>query len=209
MWHTLCKPRWSGRCVVAAPGPSLTKEVAEECLGEQVIAVQDAYRLLPEAEIMYFCDSEWFRHHKGCRDYVGEIWTSHSLAPANDKRKLFDEYKELNVIQGKEGNGFSFDPAFLHYGRNSGFQAVNLALLFGATSIVLVGFDMRIVEGKEHFFGGHPAGLRGTTKEQFEGFVQAFEQAKLPEGIEIFNATPGSALKCFPSITLDGVHCGR
>jgi hypothetical protein len=190
--------RWSGRCVVAAPGPSLTEEVAELCRGERVIAVNDAYRLLPWAEVKYACDAQWWEIHS-CNVLSGEKWTSHSLSPKNDKRGMSAGF---HIIEGRDGVGFSRDPAVIHYASNSGFQAVNLALLFGADSIVLVGFDMREVGGKTHFFGNHKTPLRDG--HQFGPWIRKFADAaaRLGPAPRIINATPGSALTCFPMMPL-------
>lgn len=193
--------RWSGRCIVAASGPSLTPEVAEMCRGERVIAVNDAYRLLPFADVLYACDAAWWDHHAGCRDFAGERWTSHSLSPKNDKTKAADRL-DLRVIEGREAAGFSTDPARIHYASNSGFQATNLAILFGADPIILVGFDMRRIDGKSHFFGSHKAPLRESS--QYGVWCSRFTTAAqmLGGSPTIINATPGSALKCFPMMPL-------
>lgn len=197
------EPRFSGRrVVVAATGPSLTPEIAELCRDEIVIAVNDAWRLLPWAALLYACDGRWWGYHNGCPDFAGERWTSHSLHPPNDKSQIAGRFG-LHVIAGVHKSGFSRAPALLHYGRNSGFQAVNLALLAGADPIVLVGFDMRAVDGKRHFFGEHPKAVRRNNI-PFAEFVGAFERAArdLPAGVHILNATPGSALGCFPVVPL-------
>lgn len=190
--------RWAGRCIVAASGPSLTEEVAGMCRGERVIAVNDAYRLLPWADVKYACDAAWWQIHR--RNVLsGECWTSHSLSPKNDKRNMTEGFC---VIAGRDGAGFSRDPAFIHYASNSGFQAVNLAILFGADPIILVGFDMREVGGKSHFFGRHKAPLRDHA--QFGVWCTKFAKAaELLNGTpRIINATPGSALTCFPMMPL-------
>lgn len=192
--------RWSGRSIVAAPGPSLTEDVAALCRGERVIAVNDAYRLLPFADVTYACDLAWWDVHR-LNLLAGEKWTSHSMSPKNDKRAVADQWG-LQVIEGRDAPGFSRDPAVIHYGNNSGYQAVNLAILFGADPIVLVGFDMREVEGKSHFFGRHKAPLRDHA--QFGIWCSKFAKAaeKLGPAPRIINATPGSALTCFPLMPL-------
>lgn len=192
--------RWSGRCIVAASGPSLTEEVAALCRGERVIAVNDAYRLLPWADVTYACDKAWWGIHR-LNVLAGEKWTSHGLSPKNDKRDVADQWG-LRVIAGEDRPGFSVDPARIHYASNSGFQAVNLAILFGADPIVLVGFDMRHVDGKSHFFGNHKAPLRDHA--QFGVWRSKFAKAaeKLGGSPKIINCTPQSALTCFPSMPL-------
>jgi hypothetical protein len=200
------EPFWQDMtAIVAATGPSLTVGVAECCRWAHaagthaVIAVSDAWRLMPWADALYSCDARWWDLHQPA--FAGDKWSSHHL-PDNDKRAAASRHG-LNLVRGRAGQGFSFDPECIHYGANSGFQAVNLALLFGARRIVLVGFDMRLVGGRSHFFGEHPAGLRRTSNHR--NFISAFEvaAASLPAGIEIRNATPGSALRGFPSIDLD------
>jgi hypothetical protein len=204
--HERIEPIWQGNAaIVAASGPSLTEEAAERCRRaylagtHRVIAVSDAWKLMRWADAVYSCDRGWWDLHQP--DFDGHKWSSHHV-PDNDKRAAASRHG-LNLVRGAPGNGFSFAPDHIHYGRNSGFQAVNLALLFGAVRIVLVGFDMRLVAGRSHFFGEHPAGLRRTLN--YQNFIKAFEAAasSLPAGVEILNATPGSALTCFPTVNLD------
>ena len=182
------------KAIVAAPGPSL-QNVAD-LVNEAdwpVIAVQDAYRLV-DADILYGCDARWWKHHKGCPDFKGQKWASHNHRDhADDKREVAELYG-LNLIKGTAGDGYSTDPDVIHYGDNSGFQAINLAIAFGATYIVLVGYDMRFVEGKSHFFGDHPKGLY--QRKEYAAFIKKFTEP--PEGVTIINATPGSALEIYP-----------
>jgi hypothetical protein len=196
--------------VVAATGPSLTRDIASACEGIPVIAVNDAYRLFPSAELLYACDAAWWRQHGGCPEFMGEKWSSHGGADHNDKRTAAREYG-LRLVQGRAEPGFSFDPSLIHYGDNSGFQAVNVAghKIGWRGRIALVGFDMRQVGGRRHFFGDHPRGLTNTTKGYGLWPAKFAAAAKtLPETIEIINCTPGSAITCFPMMELaDAVRC--
>lgn len=196
--------RWNGKkVIVAASGPSLNSNIAEICNGEIVLAVNDAIRLFPKAEVLYSCDADWWEVNNFVLDFTGERWTSHSLSPRNDKRNLKNQ-ELFHIIEGKDLPGFSRDPEFIHYGNNSGFQAVNLAILFGAKEIVLVGFDMRNVGDKSHFFGNHKAPLRSTSA--FSVWVDRFEKAnRLLNDVRIVNCTPNSALTCFPMMPLEQV----
>jgi hypothetical protein len=206
----MIEKRWLGaKCIVAATGPSLTPAVAERCQAaatHRLIAVNDAYKLLPKADILYACDSAWWAHHKGCKGFAGEKWSSHDFNQGrlNDKLNTAQAY-DLHLVDGvhAEAEGFSFNPERIHYGANSGFQAINLALLFGVAEVVLVGFDMRAVEGKQHFFGNHPRPLNNPN--MYPTFLENFTIAArlLPPSIRIVNATPNSALTCFPSATLE------
>lgn len=187
-------------CVVAATGPSFNAQVARECCIFNMIAVNDAYRLAPWAEVLYACDASWWDVHKGCPDFHGEKWSSHDNE-TNNKTKCAKTYG-LHLVPGHKSNRFSLDDT-VSYGSNSGFQAINLAILFGATYIVLVGFNMCKVNGKRHFFGNHPEPLRNAVS--YEDWLEIFTEAasNLPEGIRIVNATPDSALDCFPKLSLE------
>jgi len=183
---------------VAAPGPSLVP-VHEG----PVVVVQDAWRTIPWADVLYGCDPSWWRYHKGT-EFKGEKWSTHEgpEGSTNDKAEA-QRLWGVRCVKGVSGAGFSLDPSVIHYGDNSGFQAINLAILFGCKHIILVGFNMQKVGGKSHNFGEHPPELlSGTT---YLPFVRHFEQAAkmLPQHIRIVNATPDSALTCFPMMTLD------
>lgn len=183
--------------MVAASGPSLVPLD----LALPTIAVNDAYQLV-RAEILYACDEKWWDTHEGARDFAGEKWSSYTKPNPKTKRSPHDKTRcaekyGLRLVEGKHGNGFSTDPEFIHYGGNSGFQAINLGMHFGARRILLVGFDMR----GSHFFGKHPKGLRNADPARF---IPAFDKAaRLLKDVEIINCTPGSALKCFPRMELD------
>jgi hypothetical protein len=194
-------PRWSGTVIVAATGPSLTHLVAEDCWGWPTIAINDAWRLMPWADICYGADYQWWHCHKGLPDFAGEKWIVRTDQQSNTRQWVIDQYK-LRVVLGRSGDTFSVDPAFirlgiLNVGANSGFQAINLAILLGATEIVLVGFDMRKVDNKAHFFGDHPKKLN--KKQNFRNWIAniATAAASVPPGVRIVNCTPDSALRCF------------
>lgn len=160
---------------------------------------------MPWADMLYACDELWWRHYKGCPDFAGEKWSSHGAVGSkrhNDKLKVAEEFG-LNLVAGQDELGFSLDPEIIHYGSNSGFQALNIAILTGATPIILVGFNMQDVDKQRHFFGNHPAGLRNTG--DYRNFARHFARAakRLPPEIKILNATPNSALTCFPKVELE------
>ncbi len=193
-WHT---------CVVAASGPSLTSEQVESVRASRlpVLAVNDAYRRLPGAQVLYACDNAWWRvHGEHARGFAGERWSCHCAEGSshNDKRKVADQFG-VQLVAGRDGSTFSFDPGFIRYGHNSGFQAVNLALLFGAVRIILIGFDMH----GTHFFGAHPKPLRNAAS--YGSFIRSFTIAarELPRHISIVNCAPGSALTAFRKADLD------
>lgn len=85
-------------------------------------------------------------------------------------------------------------------GGNSGFQALNLAIKWGASRILLVGFDMTIAGG-EHWHGRHPQGLNNPGQHNVRRWLSADWSA--PAGVEIINCNAGSALDAYPKMPFE------
>jgi len=101
-------------------------------------------------------------------------------------------------------HGLSRDPKKIHTGMNSGYAAVNLAYHLGATRILLLGYDMQLDGDKRHWFGAHPAGME--VDSNYSNFMRQFGTIKPAEyGIEVWNCTRRTAMKCFPIYDLDEV----
>lgn len=169
-----------------------------------MLVCQDAHRLMPWADKLYGCDAKWWNAYNGVPGFAGEKWSTHGLGNSgNDKTEVAEKYG-INLVYGTQADhaGFSFDPGLIHYGNNSGFQAINLALLLGATYVVLVGYNMQCVDNRVHFFGDHPKPL--FNKRDLEEWVPLLRTAaeQLPDGVTIINATPDSAIDCFPQMSL-------
>lgn len=97
-------------------------------------------------------------------------------------------------------------PGILASGGNSGYQAVNLAYMFGARRIILLGFDMQHTGGRRHFHADYPAGMGNAEpvaawRDRFGRLATALHV----RGVEVVNATRQTALTCFPRSDLDEV----
>lgn len=98
----------------------------------------------------------------------------------------------------------------IHFGSNSGYQAINLAYLLGASKIVLLGYDMQRDGEQVHFFGNHPYHKPGggptnsLMKDWCEKFV-ALARDLNNEGVEVINATRKTALTAFDRLVLEEV----
>lgn len=98
----------------------------------------------------------------------------------------------------------------IHFGSNSGYQAVNLAYLLGAKKIILLGYDMQTDGDQVHFFGKHPYHQRSGSpsnslmKDWCEKFVALARDLKL-EGVEVINATRKTALTAFDHQELESI----
>lgn len=181
--------------VCLGTGPSLTADDVEACRGRAfVIAVNDAYRLAPWADVLYACDAKWWEHHQGAQEFQGMKF---GLQKGPER---FD----VQVLGRGSASGLSLDPSELCTGQNSGYQAINLAVLLGAVRIVLLGYDLQARNAKHtHFFGNHPSALQKASP--YASFLQYFRTLPAPlkaAGVSVINATRETALTCFERMPL-------
>jgi hypothetical protein len=174
----------------------------------RVIAINDAYTLLPFADVLYFADNRWYQWHKdrpAFRAFRGE-----KVSIENCNLWIDDPHvatlRNLSLTGGTMGK-LSTNPSGIHTGRNSGYQAINVAYLRGALTIVLLGYDMRNSDDdRSHFFGEHPN--RKSDPATYRQFRQEFKRMAVTAynmGIDILNATPGSELEAFPMVSLESM----
>lgn len=113
----------------------------------------------------------------------------------------------LHWIKGCGEAGLGRDR--IHWGGNSGFQAINLAWLWGVRRFVLLGFDMQTGPGgQRHWFGDHPPGQGFNNPDKFNAWIRAMEilaRDLSDQAVEIYNASRQSALTCFPRIAIDRI----
>jgi hypothetical protein len=194
---------WPGSLVVClATGPSLTQADVEACRGHHVIVVNDAYRLAPWADILYACDAKWWswKVNRSAWAFPGLKYS----IQAESKRWC----KDVHVLQMTGNDGLELQPTGLRTGRNSGYQAINLAVHLGARRILLLGYDMGLGPKNEPHFqtpewnGQHPESHHSPYvifKRKFETIVEPLKQA----GVEVINCSRRSALTAFPRMTLE------
>jgi len=174
--------------VILATGPSLHASDIELFISGDIrlYAVNDAYRLAPYADYLLAGDGVWWDHHYGRvkQHSYSDLWTT-------DRRA----HQEYGI------NHFQLTRPF--YSANSAIQAVCLAThIHHCRRVVLLGQDLHDHNGK-HFFGSHPPPLDRPSR--YGNFIDMFCRLKEtewePMGVEIVNATPGSAMTCFPVMT--------
>jgi hypothetical protein len=206
---------WDGETAVCfGGGPSLNQADVDYCIsrGWRRICCNDAFLLDPYADVLTFFDDHW--HH----------WHAEELTQFQGKYII--AWKKVQPARGvtirfvKHRRGLlSFDPSTV-MGRNTGQVALNIAYLFGVKRILLLGYDMRSVNGKYNWHDRHrheggphsswiPRRSRELPEERYKfRFIPAMEQtgkALIRKGVEILNCTTDSALTAFPFVALADV----
>lgn len=157
-----------------------------------------------EADHLYAADFHWWKYHISdiARDFDGKCWSCETPGNGNWGKQDPAAWGITTLKCGIVGKGLSRDPDSIVGGSNSGYQAIGLAYHLGASTIILLGFDMHCHGGKSHWFGDHPKGFNSNNK--YERFIAAYRTIK-PEnyGIEILNCSRKTALDAFPLVNLD------
>lgn len=186
---------WRGECVaIVACGPS-AKGTNLEILRDRihVIAIKEAHELCPWADVVYGCDAPWWLWKEGLPGYKGTKIT-YAMQAAN-------KYRDLRRVEIKHNDKILLDePAVIGSGGNSGFQAINIAVQFGATGIALIGFDCTDRSGP-HFYGRNNwPNANNPGADNFQRWLRAFN-AVAPDlkrlGVEVVNTAEHTALHCF------------
>lgn len=183
-------------CVASGESLSLAQcaevAVARRAGRCRIIVVNDNWRRIPDADILYAADRAWWRKYIGDVNlgFHGERWTV-------DDRAARDY--GLTYVLSRAGTRLqSIKEKRIALGSNSGFQAMMLSRMLGARRIILIGYDMQ----GEHWFGRHPDGLANGKAETYIKYFDAVAPQLAAEGIDVANCTITTALTCFRRSTL-------
>jgi hypothetical protein len=190
--------KWDGQTVaVLASGPSLTQQqlhavsAARKAGKCKAVAVNATALALAHFDMVYAGDFLFWKH------YIARIRQAQPNAELWTVDRNAAERFQLNHIKGVNQPGLGAGN-HIRLGGNSGYQAINLAVLLGAAKVLLLGFDMHAPAGRKHWHDDHPHPM--TQNQCFEEWLHKFEKLATDlegEGIEVLNCTPGSALDCF------------
>lgn len=180
------------RTICVASGPSFSPEQAQAITAAQaigawrVIVVNDNWRRIPTADILYAGDASWYlstpdpdrylpiaghdpHFLRGASNleasrfaFAGERWIQADRDYLDRDRRASERIREIEadgvrfVRAVRRNVPLPIGDARIASGNNSGFAAIMLARLFGARTIALVGYDMQRTGGREHWFGRHP-----------------------------------------------------
>ncbi len=204
---------WEGETIaIIAGGPSLTQSQVDYVRGKcKVIVINSSYLLAPWADLLYFCDNRWYEEcgHKDRTEFIEFKGIKVTLRNPSMP-------EEIKKLDHRGGTGLCLEPDGLMTGSNSGYQCMNLAYHLGGNRQLLLGYDMKIINGKSHWHGGHKKDPKHTYTGKADLIVLAhktLEYTMLPKfltivkplkeaGIEVINCTPDSALDCFPKANL-------
>lgn len=182
---------WNGeRCFILCGGASLAQQVEfMPQLKGRVIAVKHGVRLRRDADVAFFAGERpaeiappLLRIFRG--QYIVVRGRGHAVFPPEAKR--------LGRTPNHEQ--FSSDPTMV-CGFDAGTSAINLAVLFGAVEIILLGYDM--IGGRwfsdKHYLPTPPE----SDFQRHMGPLPALAVDAVRKGVRIVNCSPISRVMCF------------
>lgn len=191
---------------ILGTGPSLTQQQIEAIAPYRKFGANLTYRL--GVDVALGCNWQfWDTYYSDAVKHGGMLWTT--------RKESAEKYEKLNYIEERWEPGLSVDQNYVCAHHGSGPQVLNLAYHYGVRVFCLLGWDMRYpgkvtdrrYNGLRHYFGEYPKHLQHWPKTgdngEFTGLIKEMETIRPKDyGIKIINCTEGSALKCFPMMSL-------
>ncbi len=194
---------WRGyTAVILASGPSLTAEqvLTVENAEVKTIAVNSTVYKMAIPDVAYAGDLLWLKANHNKID----VGRATKTARWTCDRSAAERYG-LNWIKGVNREGLSRESKWINTNGNSGFQAINLAYLFGVRRILLLGFDMCLgVNGERHHHPDHPAPMvQAQTFGDWLYKANFLARDLKDAGCEVINCSGRTALTCWPRSTIE------
>lgn len=151
-----------------------------------MIVTNTTYQLAPWADALFAMDEKWWR----------EYWVDVAEKFKGRRYTVCSQAARYGVQRAMNG-----EAVMQAYG-NSGAGAIMLAATYGASRIVLLGYDCQRTGGRAHWHGDHPSSLGNAGslprwQQQFNELRQRIQR------VEIINCSRSTALKVFPRQTLE------
>lgn len=186
-------------CFIVAGGPSLKGFDWTLLDGKFTIAINRSYEVLPNANIIYFTDNDfWKVHEKGLLAHKGKKIKG-SLPNRVIKHPEVKEY----ILTGP--NGLDLTPGKLQHGHNSSYAAINLATQLGFKKIYLLGVDMKWGKPKDrstsHWHSGHKRTDPETVYRKMADCYKTIVEPLKKQGVQVINLNPKSGLDVFPKLS--------
>lgn len=191
--------------VLVGGGPSHAAIDLAVLMGHRFAAINSSCRkvrpIATKDDILYFTDNSWSENHPDLIDsWPGIVICANS----HTKRRLGDRVRYVDVVELSKRIGVPSEIS----SASSGHTMTCLLQIMGAKRVFLVGFECQPVGGRTH---GHDdyqtddlAVFHGQFLPGWRGLAPAFARM----GVEIINATPGSAIDAFPIMVLSDALAG-
>jgi len=189
---------------IVAGGYSVNSINMDYLHDKNTIAINDSYKILPNATALFWCDNSWAgREADGLKEHKTLLRFNSRHYGHNHILKDIKTSGGATVLN-RTGD-YGFDPIIDNVrGNNGGVQCLNFVINLKPRKIYLIGYDMRdnpVERGKTHWHDYHTVQIRHDTYSRL--FIPSMvslhkELQKMNIKIPIINCSRTSALSCFP-----------
>ena len=204
-YGAVTEPWWSDKpLAIVGTGPSL-KGFDFAALNDprwRVLAVKQAVWDLPFADACFGLDIPWMRRERERLIELAARIPLYLAVPDEEPGKYDPIPHAINLIRTRVCDVMSEKPTHIESGGNSGFGAVNLALLKRARRVVLFGYDYYAGHYCEDRYAHNAPGHNARYWPRWgENFIRCADQLK-GCGMTVINASPRSTVDAFPKVTI-------
>jgi hypothetical protein len=196
----LITPDWAGQpAFIICGGPSAAEQGIERLRGRRVIVINASVKAAPWADILIFADDNpWRWYRSEIEAFNGRVVKVYDGKPSARFPVRFEQYRKTRPPV------LSRDPSCLTLARTTTTGAINLAAHLGSRLIVTLGLDgKRSEDGRSHHHKPHPKPPMLGCWEKHRKELCSIVPSLKEWGVEVLNASPGSACDAFPIVTLD------
>lgn len=179
---------WGNTVAVLGSGPSLTVEDIDLLRAHKVpmIAVNSTWKVCRDCIGIYAGDYRWWK------SYGDDIDIN---VPRYSRSKNAERHHKAKYVRSRVKGQY-----------NSGMMAVEVAILKGASQVIMLGFDCSVKNGIHHH-GPHKQSPN-PNPERCKRWVKMFEQLKRThKQAKVVNCSRYTELKTYPVRPLEDVLC--
>jgi hypothetical protein len=196
------RPDWAGeQCFIIAGGPSVKTQPVELLQGRKVIAINSSYTVAPRASVLFFNDYGWWLdHRRNVAKFAGQVITT---CPGINNAKVLRLRNSRPGRKSPKPVTLSEDPRAVPVRRTCLTGALNIAFLKGCKSIVVLGADGKAgPNGERNHHAPHTRKCRPAPWDRHYADLAPMAAELRARGVEVLNASPGSAWDLWPVVTL-------
>jgi hypothetical protein len=170
--------------------------------GKNVIAINRAYEVLPNADIVYFSDPAFWREH-------GSRVVTHSgrkiYGVHHTRWDIVPEVPDIEKVKIVRTNGLSKKNGEVCQWKTSLSGAINIAVQLKFKTIYLLGIDMQWDGNTHHWHSGYKEQMGMNLFDKMMKELKSIAGQLRGRGIKVINLNPESALRVWKKMNIDDV----
>ncbi len=175
------------------PSLALARDHLRQLQAFTTVGVNRSYRMLRTTYLLFLDRSFWMAESREIIESGSVVFCPKSLRlPYLTKFGRYTSRRREDVLSDGWSSG-------LYWSRSSGVAAVNLAYLFGAAEIALLGIDLR---DSSHFYSGRGRGTPFLHADRILEDLWWMSRTMTAKGLKLWNCSNQSAVRGFEKIEL-------